>query len=127
MAGTFRSMISFFAFSSSCFVGSSFASGAFACSVSGAMFSSAFAALSASVDCHLRPILEEYEAGTDDRGEMKVAEENGERRRICGDAARDSEMARDCRRTCLRSIVHGIENLEGGSSNSTGGDGEGEE
>lgn len=71
-------MISFFAFSSSCFVGSSLASGAFVCSDSGAAFSSA--GLFASVDCHLWPVLKEYEAGMQGRGDANVAEENGDRR-----------------------------------------------
>ena len=75
---TFKSMISFFAFSSSCFVGSSLVSGAFVCSGSGEGLSSAF--LPASVDCHLWPVLREYEAGRQGRGDAKDADENGDRR-----------------------------------------------
>jgi hypothetical protein len=59
---------------------------------------------SASEDCHLRPILEAYEAGKVARGETKVAEENGDRR-TCGGVERDSEMVRDCRRSCLRNML----------------------
>jgi hypothetical protein len=98
-------MTSRFDFSSSSFNASSgFASAAFAPSEGADAASCVDFVCSASVDCHLRCSRDGTYADVDARGEMKVAEENGDRR-TCGNSVTDFERERDWRSNCFRSIV----------------------